>query len=154
MITAHLPSGYVLGRLWPAAPLVLPAAVLGGILPDFDMIWFYLVDDRAFHHHRYWVHIPAFWALVAVVALPLVALFARRYLIAATAFFAALILHICLDTIAGDILWHWPFSDQFTHLVTIPARWDNWVLNFALHWVFALELAIWALAAALYPRRP
>jgi inner membrane protein len=94
MITAHLPSGYVLGRLWPAAPLVLPAALIGGILPDFDMIWFYLIDDRAFHHHHYWVHVPAFWAMIAAIVLPLVTFFARRYLPAATAFFAAL-LEIC-----------------------------------------------------------
>ena len=154
MITAHLPSGYVLGRLWPAAPLVLPAALIGGILPDFDMIWFYLIDDRAFHHHHYWVHVPAFWAMIAAIVLPLVTFFARRYLPAATAFFAALLLHICLDTIAGDIMWHWPFTTQFTHLVTIPARWDNWMLNFILHWVFALELVIWALAALLFLRRP
>ena len=154
MITAHSPSGYVLGRLWPAAPLVLPAALIGAVLPDFDLIWFYLVDDRAVHHHRYWVHVPAFWAMVAGISLPLVALLARRYLLAAAAFFAALILHVSLDTISGDIMWRWPWSDQFTHLVTIPARWDNWVLNFVLHWVFALELVIWALAIVLYRRRP
>ncbi|MFQ6550658.1 hypothetical protein AADZ90_022195 [Aestuariibius sp. 2305UL40-4] len=53
MITAHLPSGYVLERLWPAAPLVLPAALIGGTMTDLDLIWCYLVDDRAIHHHRY-----------------------------------------------------------------------------------------------------
>ena len=154
MITAHLPSGYILGRVWPKpAPWVLPAAVIGGILPDFDMFWFYLVDDRAFHHHRYWVHIPAFWAMVAAVVLPVVMLFARRFLMAAVVFFAALLLHICLDTISGDILWHWPFSDHFTHLVTIPATHDTWVLNFVLHWVFALELAIWGVALFYWSRR-
>ncbi|MDA9207846.1 metal-dependent hydrolase [Octadecabacter sp.] len=153
MITAHLPSGYVVGRLWAKAPLVLPAAVLGGILPDFDMIWFYLIDDRAFHHHRYWVHIPAFWAAIAVIALPLVTVCARHYLTAACAFFAALLTHVCLDTIAGDIMWHWPWSTKFTHLVTIPARYESWVLNFVLHPVFVLELLIWAAAIFLFWKR-
>lgn len=152
MIIAHLPSGYILGRHWAAAPMVLPAAVLGGILPDFDMIWFYGIDDRAIHHHRYWVHAPGFWAMIALVTLPAIALFARRFLMAALAFFGALLLHICLDTIAGDIMWGWPFSTDFTHLITIPARFDAWVLNFVLHPVFALELAIWAYAIWLWRR--
>jgi len=142
------------GRLWPKpAAYVLPAAVLGGILPDFDMIWFYLIDDRAFHHHRYWVHIPAFWAMVAAVTLPLVTLFARRFLMAAFAFFAALLVHVCLDTIGGDIMWRWPWSDTFTSLVSVPARYDNWVLNFVLHPVFILELMIWAAALWLWFRK-
>ena len=153
MITAHLPSGYVLGRLWPAAPLVLPAALIGGTLPDLDLIWFYLIDDRAVHHHRYWVHIPAFWAMIAAVALPLTALVARSYLMAALTFFTAVLLHICLDTIGGDVLWHWPWSDEMTSLVTVPARHGHWVLNFILHPVFALELAIWATVLLLCRRR-
>lgn len=143
-----------MGRLWPKPAIyVLPAAVLGGILPDFDMIWFYLIDDRAFHHHRYWVHIPAFWAMVAAVTLPLVTLFCRRFLMAAFAFFAALLVHVCLDTIGGDIMWHWPWSDNFTSLVSVPARYDNWVLNFVLHPVFLLELMIWAAALWLWFRK-
>ncbi|MCF2904008.1 metal-dependent hydrolase [Octadecabacter sp. CECT 8868] len=157
MITAHIPSGYVFGRLLQNSgarwPLILPAAVVGGILPDFDMIWFYLIDDRAFHHHRYWVHIPAFWALVAIAVLPPLALTAKRFLPAALAFFAALFLHLCLDTLAGDILWHWPWSNDFTHFVTIPAVYDWWVLNFVLHWVFGLEILIWVAAVWLWIKR-
>ena len=153
MITAHLPSGYVVGRLWPKAPLVLPAAVLGGVLPDFDMIWFYLVDDRAFHHHRYWVHIPAFWAVIAIAIVPLAACFSRQNLPAVAVFFTAIFVHIILDTIAGGILWHWPWSDQMTVLITIPARYDNWLFNFVFHWVFFLEIAIWAAASALWFRQ-
>lgn len=153
MITAHLPSGYVLGRVFPKAPLVLPAAVVGGILPDFDMIWFYLIDERSIHHHRYWVHIPSFWATISVFALPLVTLLARPYLAATTAFFAALGLHMILDTISGGIMWHWPASTQFTTLITVPTRFDNWVLNFVFHWVFALEVMIWIAAIYLWKRR-
>ncbi len=114
------------------------------------MLWFYLIDDRAFHHHRYWVHIPAFWAVIAAITLPLITILKRRYLPATVTFFAALLIHICLDTISGDILWGWPFSDTFTHLITITPRFDNWVLNFILHPVFAFELLIWAAAAYLF----
>lgn len=150
MITAHLPSGYVLGRALPSALWMIPAALIGAILPDIDLLWFYLVDDRSIHHHRYWVHVPAFWAALAVVILPLTP---RTYRPAAGGFFLALILHICLDSIAGDIMWHWPFDDRFTHLVTVPAIYDNWILNFFLHPVFALEIVIWAMAIVLWVKR-
>ncbi|RUS60399.1 metal-dependent hydrolase [Pseudorhodobacter sp. E13] len=152
MILAHLPSGYLLGkglaRARPAAAWVLPATMLGAVLPDFDLFWFYLIDDRAFHHHRYWVHIPAFWAAVAAITLPLVAFLTPRALIAVLGFFAGLMLHLLLDTFAGDILLAWPWSDRFFHLITVPAAQSHWLLNFILHPVFLLELAI--IAAALW----
>ena len=71
MLTAHLPSGYVLTRLAPdGCRLLMPATLLGAVLPDFDMLWFYFVDHGSIHHHRYWVHVPAFWAAVAALTLP------------------------------------------------------------------------------------
>lgn len=152
MITAHLPAGYVTGRAFgPALPLVA-AGTMGGVFPDLDLIWFYLINNRAFHHHHYWVHIPAFWALIALVVLPLIRWARPNLMHASLAFFSGVALHLCLDTIAGDIKWGWPASDQFTHLVRVPERYDAWVLNFVLHWVFALELLIWGLAVVLWRR--
>lgn len=153
MITAHLPSGYVLGRTLASGGPVLGAALIGAVLPDFDLIWFYLIDNRAVHHHAYWVHIPACWAVVAAGVLPLVWLFKRAWLPVAGAFFAGLLLHLCLDTIAGDIKWLWPWRDQFYHLVTVPPGRAHWVLNFLLHPVMVLELAIWAAALWLWVGR-
>lgn len=152
MITAHLPSGIVLGKLLPQKSWVFPAAVLGAVLPDFDLFWFYFIDDSAFHHHKYWVHAPAFWAAIAIVVLPLVSRFARELLPTAVAFFAGLFLHICLDSVAGDIMWAWPLSDQLYHLVTVTARYEHWILNFVLHPVFLLEIAIWIWAIFLVVR--
>lgn len=153
MLTAHLPSGYVLGRLLPRSiPHLMPAALVGAVFPDIDMIWFHLVDDRAFHHHHYWVHIPAFWAAVAVVALPLA--WWLGWLRTALVFFAAILMHLILDTIGGGIMWGAPFSDHLHELVTVPARYGNWVTNFILHWTFLAELAIWAGAVVLWLRRP
>ncbi|MEM8593156.1 MAG: metal-dependent hydrolase, partial [Pseudomonadota bacterium] len=71
MILAHLPAGYILGRALKPAPYVMPAALIGSMLPDFDLIFFYLIDDRAIHHHRYWVHIPGFWVILALIVLPI-----------------------------------------------------------------------------------
>ncbi|WP_390881416.1 hypothetical protein [Cardiobacterium hominis] len=39
----------------------------GGLLPDIDMLWFYLVDHV--HHHRYPTHWPLLWLLALVSAL-------------------------------------------------------------------------------------
>jgi len=153
MLTAHLPSGYVLGRLLPRGiPYLMPAALIGSVFPDLDMIWFHLIDDRAFHHHRYWVHIPAFWAAVALVALPLA--WWLGWLRTAAVFFTAILMHLTLDTIGGGIMWGAPFSDRLHELVTVPARNGHWVTNFVLHWTFLAELAIWAAAITLWLTRP
>lgn len=151
MLTAHLPSGYVLARMVPpGVPYVMPAALIGAVLPDLDMIWFYLVDDRAFHHHRYWVHIPVFWLCVAAVSLPL----AARAGLGRTAavFFAAIVLHLLLDSIGGGIMWGAPFSDRLVALVEVPPTRSHWVASFVLHWTFLLELAVWLAALMLWRR--
>jgi inner membrane protein len=153
MLTAHLPSGYVLARLLPRRiPYRMPAALIGSVFPDLDMIWFHLIDDRAFHHHRYWVHIPAFWAAVAAVSLPIA--WRLGYLRIALVFFAAILMHLILDTIGGGIMWGAPFSDHLHELVTVPARYGHWVTNFLLHWTFLAELAIWIAALTLWLTRP
>ena len=150
MLTAHLPSGYVLARLAPQRCWLLPAALLGAVLPDFDMLWFHFVDRGSIHHHRYWVHIPAFWAAAAALTLPVMAVLARNLLPAAGIFFAALFLHLVLDTIGGGILWAAPFSTHLYSLVEVPATQSHWVLSFLLHWTFLLELGIWAGAFYLW----
>ena len=156
MITAHLPSGYLLGRTaqryTPPHPWVMPAALLGAILPDFDLIWFFLVDDQTIHHHRYWVHMPLFWLGVALVVLPGLRVWKRPLLPVGRTFFAALFLHLCLDTIAGGIAWGWPFSHAFFTGVEVPATYDYFIWSFIFHWTFSLELMIWAAAIFLYFR--
>ena len=72
MITAHLPASYCLVRgIGLEGRHVLGVALLAAILPDTDLLLHYFVDDRQFHHHRYWVHIPVFWAVVACFAMPI-----------------------------------------------------------------------------------
>jgi inner membrane protein len=152
MLTAHLPSGYVLARSLPTdIPRLMPVALVGALLPDIDMFCFHFFDDKAFHHHRYWVHIPAFWLAVAIVALPLA--FWLGQLRTALVFFAAILLHLVLDTIGGGIMWAAPFSNHLFELVTVPPAYDHWVISFVLHWTFLAELAIWLAALTLWLRR-
>lgn len=146
MLTAHLPSGYILGHARPAAGL-MPVALIGGVAPDVDMLFFYFVDHGAIHHHSYWVHIPFFWLCVATVALPLLA--SRGYLRAGLVFFVAILMHLILDTIGGGIAWAAPFDMRLIEWVTVPATQSHWILSFLLHWTFALEMVIWAIAGAL-----
>lgn len=152
MITAHLPSGYLLARGAGWRGPVMVAALVGAVWPDLDLLFFYVVDDRAFHHHRYWVHAPAF----AIAVTLLLTLSHWRW----PAGFALLLafscgwgLHILLDSVAGDIMWLWPHSTQLFALFTVPATQANWVLSFLLHWTFLAELVIWAAALTLLYRR-
>ena len=153
MIIGHLPSGYLLGRSLGLGGAPLAATVVGGVFPDFDMIWFYLVDDRAFHHHYYWVHLPLFWGIMGPALLGATWLLARRALPLVMAFLAGIALHLVLDTFAGGIAWALPFSDHLYSLVTVPATQSHWVLSFILHWSFLPELALWTAAIFLVFKR-
>lgn len=101
MITAHLPAGYVTGRCFASRGPVLAAALLGGILPDFDLIWFYWIEHRAFHHHAYWVHIPLFWTVVAALCLPVIGRWQRHWLLPAIAFLRRSSCTCCLTVLPG-----------------------------------------------------
>jgi len=153
LLTAHLPSGYLLAKAWPRrSKAMLAAALFGAVFPDFDMLWFHFVDNRAFHHHLYWVHIPAFWAFVALVAMTFLRFTWPRALPIATLFLAGVFLHLVLDTLTGAIAWAWPWSDHLYVLIEVPPSQANWVLSFIRHWTFLAEIAIW-LAALLIWRR-
>lgn len=148
MLTAHLPSGYVLGRAAGWRGSVLAAAVVGAVTPDLDMIRFHLLDHGQVHHHRYWTHIPAVWLAIGVASLALPPAFRRL----AAAFLGGVALHLILDSIGGDILWGWPVTDRFFSLVTVPARHGHWIANYLLHWTFMFELLIWGAALFLFVR--
>lgn len=151
MITAHLPAGYVLSRAagWRGPALV--AALVGAVWPDLDLIWFYLIDDRAVHHHRYWVHAPGF--ALAVSALLVLAGRTVDATPVALGFSAGWLLHILLDAPVGGIMWLWPMSEQLYYLVEVPATQAHWLLSFIIHWSFLAELTVWAVAATLLLRR-
>ena len=153
MITAHLPAGYITARTFArTGPLIL-AGLAGGIFPDLDLLWFYFWDNRQLHHHHYWVHIPGFWLLVTVITVPILRYIRPALLPIFTVFLTAIGVHLCLDSIAGDVKWLWPISDQFYSIIKIKARWSHWILNFILHPVFLFEILIWLTAVYLYLRR-
>lgn len=154
MLIAHLPSGYLLARATAAKGRLMGAALVGSVVPDLDMLWFHLVDHGPLHHHRYWVHAPGFWLILAVLALPLIRWRAPALFAPASIFLTAILLHLSLDSLGGGIMWGWPFSTRLHQLVTVPATHSHWVLSFLLHWTFLAELGITALAAFLWLKRP
>ncbi len=153
MLIAHLPAGYMLARTSRAKGAVLGAVLLASMLPDFDMLWFHLVDGGRVHHHRYWTHVPGFWLIVAAITLPAVALLKRQYLLVTGLCFTAILLHLILDTLVGDIMWGWPVNSDFFRVATVPVTHNHWILSFMFHWSFLVELLICAVAILLYLRK-
>jgi inner membrane protein len=156
MLIAHLPAGYLLARRITSrlaaaaadARRLMAVGLAASVLPDIDLVYFYMADGRQTLHHDYWTHIPAFWPAAMLVAAALLRLARvkipwREFLM----FLAGIFLHLALDTTTGGIVWGWPVSLQRFLLVEIPARFDWWVWSFVLHWSFLAELVIFGWAA-------
>lgn len=157
MFIAHLPIGYLAtrlaGKIWPECArswkLFAAAGLLGSIVPDLDMLYFHLIDQRQHHHHSYWTHLPVFWVIVMAAAVVVVRLVGKRsWLPLVSVFGANIFLHLLADTIVGDIWWLAPFVTRPYAFFTVPALYQPWWLNFILHWSFALEVTL--LVAAGY----
>ena len=159
MIIGHLPAGYVIAKLLLPrfaalgghAKTFLWAGVVGALAPDFDMLYFHLVDQRQHHHHTYVTHFPVIWFLLLLGS----AMWFKFAKVKNTAALAAIFslngfLHMFFDTIVGDIWWFAPFVDRPFAFFTVPALYKPWWLNFLLHWSFAVEIAILAFAIYLW----
>jgi len=146
MFIAHLPGGYLLSKKLQKilrTKKYLWFGLIGSVLPDTDMLYFYFIDGQQNHHHTYWIHIPFYWLVIfAFTVLLLYVVRKRIYLPAAYLFFAGIFLHLFLDTIGGDMLWLYPFSTEMAALFRVPAVYDNWIYNFLFHWTFLIEIAI------------
>lgn len=163
MFIAHAPSGYLLAKAIirqcrPSAVSVKAMVVLGvigAVFPDIDMFYFYLVDHRQLHHHKYFTHWPITW-----LALLLFSALLSRWLPAKNAakllavFALAGMLHMMLDTLVGDIWWLAPLQKVPFKLFTVEAIYQPWWLNFILHWSFAVELMISLAAVYVFFKKP
>lgn len=164
MFIGHVPANYLAACaadsatsstfLKPFRSLAFNMFVLAGMIPDLDMIYFYLLDNRSHHHHLYWTHIPFCWLILYAVCC-LIALLrkSRKLFIASTAFFLGILLHLLLDTPMGGVAWDYPLSSALHYWTTVPARYDWWVWNFLFHWTFISELVICSIAFVVFLRR-
>ena len=158
MLIAHLPSGYLLGAasqrlVNTRTRSLMAAALLGSVAPDFDMLYFHLIDARRTPHHDYFTHWPFFWLAVGAALVAIASFSARLRSSVALAFTAGTLLHMALDSVAAQIHWLMPFDDFAVELVVVPAAYSNWVWNFVLHWTFGLEITICLMALLLFVYR-
>ncbi len=157
MMIAHIPAAYLVTRrmirfralVSKRTGCLLALGLLASVLPDIDLLYFYLIDNRQTLHHEYWTHVPAFWVAVMLFIAGYFRLARVPIPRAAFAvFFANIFLHMSLDTLAGGILWLYPWDLTSFALVEVPARYGWWVWNFVLHWSFLFEIAIVAVFVA------
>jgi len=156
MLIAHLPSGYILGRVWPgradAAKVTLIAAMVGSVMSDVDMLYFHLINGGRTHHHEYPTHWPLLWFAGGVLGVLMAAWLRPRWVAPVSAFFAAAMIHMVMDSIAAPMGWLRPFGEGQLELVRVPAAYGHWIISFMLHWTFALELAICGVALIMLVR--
>lgn len=158
MFIAHLPAGYLLTTAIQRAAhrpskQLLALGLVASTAPDFDLAYYYLIDNQQTLHHTYMAHWPLVWLAASGAAAFLAMVFhKRRLLLPIGIVLANGLLHMLLDTVVGGIYWLAPFSDAMLLFFNIPARHSWWVGNFILHWTFVLELLI-VLAAYLQWKR-
>jgi len=155
MFIAHMPAGFLLARRFLKTERVKPnyikflfVGLIASIAPDFDLAYFYLIDDRQHAHHSYWTHIPVYWvAIYALLVYPVYRLFDRLGVKLLSLFLICGLLHMSLDSIASGIKWLYPFNTDYHGIWRIPSVYGWWVANYLFHWTFILELLICSLAA-------
>ena len=145
MLVGHLPAGYLtalgVSRFVPSRALFW-GIVVGAVLPDIDLVWFLLVDS-SYHHHSLLPHRPIVWVLVLIAGLLL-----KRSLVSGLGLGG--LLHVALDTTLGQIAWGWPFSERFWTLFEVQPTHSHYLLSFAHHWTFRVELALVAIAILVF----
>jgi len=162
MFIAHAPAGYILGsgiaerlrNLPLSAKCVIGTCLFGALAPDLDMFYFYLVDHRQTHHHKYITHWPLLWiALLTIAGFWKAMCRKSRAAVVVVLFSFSATIHMIMDTVVGDIWWLAPFVDKPFAAFKVQAIFRPWWLNFILHWSFAVELAILCWAILRFRRR-
>lgn len=144
MFIGHLPAAYLAFKA--AAPKTLPLAafavgLIGGVLPDIDMLWFTFVDSSR-HHHEFITHRPVVWATLGLASVALYRASRHQMGLIGLCLSLGALLHLILDSIAGKVSWLWPVSDVSLTLVQVQATHDHWIKSFLYHWTFKIEIAV------------
>ncbi|WP_037037402.1 metal-dependent hydrolase [Pseudovibrio sp. JE062] len=154
MFIAHLPAGYLLGKAatrqlnLKSRQLVLWTSI-GSILPDADMLYFYLIDNQSTHHRHYFSHWPITWLMLLALS---AILLSRKSRLGVALFGVSIggLLHMVLDSVAAPVFWLAPFSKLQVEFIEIPAIYENYIWSFVLHWTFAIEILICSIAIGVF----
>jgi len=120
MIFAHAPASflltYALKKYWQKALkrkeiiYLYILAIVGGIFPDVDLIYYYL-SSATFSHHEVFTHSVLFYLIICGIVYFFGYLKKNNFLrIAAILFFLGVISHFLADSLGAGIVWLWPFS--------------------------------------------
>lgn len=161
MFLAHLPASYLLS----CSLLALPAAAdlphdqkrrllitgtLAGILPDLDVLYFYLLSNQHIGHRAFPSHWPQLWLLMCIlVAVATTMLRNREWFWHNWFLLSGVQLHFLLDTIAGPIRWLAPFNHTRFTLFHVPRQPGWWVWSYVVHFSAWLEVILIVAAAWL-----
>ena len=128
----------------------MTVGLAASVVPDLDLLYFYSVD-RTDHHHAFLTHWPITWLVLAGIGLFIAAVRrSRAWAFGATFFGTGGLLHLVLDSIAGEVRWFAPASEWSLTLVAVPPRFESWVLSLVTHWTFCIEVALVILAGAVW----
>ena len=162
MFIGHLPAGYLwtrmlLSKQFKIEPVsgpynrLMALGLVGSLLPDLDILYFYLIDNRQYLHHGYWTHIPLFWLVLFGLVLREGVVFKQPSIKpAAVIFFPNVFIHLGLDTIVGKVRWLAPFFSRDFVLFEVPARYNWWVWNFVFNWTILFEITIVSAAVVMF----
>lgn len=160
MFIGHAPAGYLIttailkytDRLPESRRKILICwGILASILPDFDLFYFYLIDNRQHVHHSYWTHIPMVWITITMFTMIYAALIKKRVIFLFTVIaFINIMGHLFLDTIVGGIRWLYPYTHKEYFMFHVPSQYNWWVWNFIFHWTFMLEMGVVTYTFYLY----
>jgi len=153
MLIAHIPSGYIIAKIFKQEKKsVVVSSLIFSVWPDLGLIYFYLFDSSVSHRH-FFPHLPIVMVSAFFITLPLyrTKVF-EKIRIYYVLFFVNWLVHLILDTFTERIFWLYPLSNHGFQLIEVPAVFNHWIISFALHWSFAVELAIAAFALILFLR--
>jgi len=152
MLIAHMPAGYIVSKAIKKQTKysLIFSSLIFSIWPDLDLLYFYFFDSTKTFHHTYFPHLPVVMIAAFIITLPLYNVKRFKSMrIYYVLFFVNWLIHLILDTFTGGILWLYPISKQQFLFIDIPAVYNHWITSFVLHWSFAIELAIAAVALAV-----
>ena len=119
MKIAHLAAGYITSRLLDgrfekhtvSSNLFRFWSMVGSIAPDFDLFYFFFMDDTPGHHHEYITHFPLFWFALLMLSVEWMQLDRCRSQkpVLAVIFTLNGFIHMILDTCTGNVFWLAPF---------------------------------------------
>nr|WP_281279045.1 metal-dependent hydrolase [Chlorobaculum thiosulfatiphilum] len=162
MTYAHLPAGYIVGKLLSGRfkhkiksyPRYWFWGLLGSIAPDLDYLYLDLFDPQKYDHHYYPTHFPFFWAIVlAGSALWLYSSKKSQNPVFAFIFALNGCIHLMLDTLPNKIFWLAPLSYRGFSVNSLLIKIAPSIAYEHPYWSFSVEAIIIILAVYLFLKK-